>query len=86
MEKSNLIYSETSPADWTFLWFLWIAGITGFWLEVSVAFGASNLVNQFVFLVHTVISMELVLLFAFSKFAHAVYRPLALFFHYKNPA
>ncbi|MEI7500568.1 MAG: 4Fe-4S dicluster domain-containing protein [Bacteroidota bacterium] len=84
LKKVTLIYSETSPADWTFLWFLWIAGITGFWLEVSVAFGADNLFNQFVFLVHTIISMELVLLFAFSKFAHAVYRPIALFYHYRN--
>jgi hypothetical protein len=28
--------------------------------------------------------MELVLLFAFSKFAHAIYRPLALYFYFKN--
>jgi len=27
-------------------------------------------------------AMELLLLFAFSKFAHAVYRPIALFFYY----
>ena len=85
-KKVTKAYSETTAADWTFLWFLWIAGITGFWLEVSVAFGANNLFNQFIFLVHTVISMELVLLFAFSKFAHALYRLLALFFYFKNQA
>jgi hypothetical protein len=28
--------------------------------------------------------MELVLLFAFSKFAHAAYRPLALFFYFRD--
>jgi len=84
LKKVTKIYSETSLADWTFLWFLWIAGITGFWLEISVSFGAGNLVSHLVFVLHTVISMELVLLFAFSKFAHAVYRPLALFFHFRN--
>jgi len=84
LKKVTKIYSETRLADWTFLWFLWIAGITGFWLEVSVAFGTVNIVNHLVFFLHTVISMELVLLFAFSKFAHAVYRPLALFFHFSN--
>jgi ferredoxin len=77
-------YSETRLADWVFLWFLWIAGITGFWLEISVALTMNILVNHVVFLLHTVISMELVLLFAFSKFAHAVYRPLALYFYFRN--
>jgi quinone-modifying oxidoreductase, subunit QmoC len=86
LKKVTKIYAETSLADWTFLWFLWIAGITGFWLEAVVSFGMDNMVNHIVFVLHTVISMELVLLFAFSKFAHAVYRPVALFFHFKNTA
>jgi nitrate reductase gamma subunit len=34
-----------------------------------------------ILLVHVVISMELVVLLPFTKFAHAVYRPLALFIH-----
>lgn len=84
LKKVTQIYSDTRLSDWTFLWFLWIAGISGFWLEVSVFFAANNLLNHFIFLLHTVISMELVLLFAFSKFAHAVYRPVALFFYFKN--
>jgi len=85
LKKITRIYSETKLADWTFLWFLWIAGMTGFWLEISVAVGTGNMLNHLVFFLHTVISMELVLLFSFSKFAHAVYRPVALFFHYRNP-
>jgi nitrate reductase gamma subunit len=40
------------------------------------------LINHLVFVVHIIISMQLVILFAFSKFAHAVYRPLALFAYY----
>ncbi|MCX6245628.1 MAG: 4Fe-4S dicluster domain-containing protein [Bacteroidetes bacterium] len=84
MKKVTKAYSETRLADWMFLWFLWIAGITGFWLEVSVTFSFDHLLNHLVLLVHTIISMELVLLFAFSKFAHAFYRPLALFFYFKN--
>jgi ferredoxin len=84
MKKVTKAYSETRLADWMFLWFLWIAGITGFWLEVSVAFNADHLLNHLVLLIHTIISMELVLLFAFSKFAHAFYRPLALFLYFNN--
>jgi len=84
LAKVTKTYGETTLADWTFLGFLWIAGITGFWLEIAVAFGSNNLLNHGMFLLHTVISMELVLLFAFSKFAHAFYRPLALFFHFRG--
>ena len=84
LKKVTKPYEKTRLADWLFLWFLWIAGITGFWLEISVAFGADLLLNHIIFLIHTIISMELVLLFAFSKFAHAVYRPLALFFYFRD--
>ena len=84
LKKVTKAYSETRLADWMFILFLWIAGITGFWLEVSVALNANYLFNHIVLLIHTIISMELVLLFAFSKFAHAVYRPLALFFYFRE--
>jgi hypothetical protein len=67
--------------------FIWFAGFTGFWLELAVTIHANTPVNQIMFIIHTVISMELVLLLIFSKFAHAVYRPVALFFHYlQNPS
>jgi len=84
LKRVTKAYSETRLADWTFLWFLWIAGITGFWLEISVALNANYLFNHIVLLIHTIVSMELVLLFAFSKFAHAFYRPLALFFYFRK--
>lgn len=83
-KKLTKSYAETRLADWMFLYSLWIAGITGFWLEISVAFRADYLINHIILIIHTVISMELVLLFAFSKFAHAVYRPLALYFYFRN--
>jgi ABC-type multidrug transport system fused ATPase/permease subunit len=84
LNKVTRSYENTYLADWLLLIFLWIAGITGFWLEVAVGIEANILLNQIIFLVHTIISMELVLLFAFSKFAHAMYRPLALFFHFQS--
>ena len=82
--KVTRSYKETKLADWMLLTFLWIAGFTGFWLEVSVGFAAENLFNQIIFLLHTIISMELVLLFAFSKFAHAIYRPIALWYYFNK--
>ena len=80
--KPTRFYAKSSLADWFFLVFIWLAGFTGFWLEAAVTFNADTVTNQVVFVIHTVISMELVLLLIFSKFAHAVYRPVALFLHY----
>jgi ferredoxin len=86
LKKVTVSYARTALADWMFLIFLWLAGFTGFWLEAVVSFGGDNLANHIVFVIHTIISMELVILFVFSKFAHAVYRPLALFFHIRRTA
>ncbi len=83
-KKITRTYQQTTLADQMLLFFLWIAGITGFWLEVAVFIDADTIVNHIVFVIHTIISMELVLLFAFSKFAHAIYRPIALFFYNKS--
>ena len=82
MIRPTHFYARSSLADWFFLVFIWLAGFTGFWLEAAVTFGADSVMNQVMFIIHTVISMELVLLLIFSKFAHAVYRPVALFLHY----
>jgi hypothetical protein len=81
-KKVTMSYLDTRLPDWLFLWSLWIAGATGFWMEVAVTINAVNGINQIVFLIHTIVSMELVLLFVFSKFAHALYRPIALFAYY----
>jgi len=80
--KPTHFYAKSNIADWFFLVFIWLAGFTGFWLEAAVTIHAESLMNQVIFVVHTVVSMELILLLIFSKFAHAVYRPVALFLHY----
>jgi ferredoxin/nitrate reductase gamma subunit len=80
--KSEKNTEHSRFSDWLFIVFLWGLGLTGFWLTVSVYWLDDNLVSQIVLLIHTVMAMELLLLFAFSKFAHMLYRPLALFFHH----
>ncbi len=84
--KPTHFYSKSTLADWFFLAFIWFAGITGLWLEAAVTLNADSLMNQVMFIIHTVISMELILFLIFSKFAHAVYRPVALFMHYLKVA
>jgi hypothetical protein len=73
---------RSSFADWWLLFYLFVLGATGFWLLGAVSFRAAGAFNDFVLLVHAAMAMELVLLMAFTKMAHVMYRPLALFAHY----
>jgi ferredoxin/nitrate reductase gamma subunit len=82
LQKVEKNVARTDPMDWWLLWVLWILGITGFWLEIAVTLRASNLMNDLVLLVHAALAMELILLVTFTKFAHVIYRPIALFAYF----
>ncbi|HJW83231.1 MAG TPA: 4Fe-4S dicluster domain-containing protein [Anaerolineae bacterium] len=70
----------STAADWTFLILLELAGLTGFGLELGLYLPEPPAWGYWMFLFHVALAMELVLLAPFMKFAHAIYRPLALFF------
>ena len=70
----------SATADWTLLALLWITGVTGFGLEMALYLPEPPTWGYWVFLFHVAIAMELVLLAPFMKLAHAVYRPVALFY------
>ncbi|HEX2987192.1 MAG TPA: 4Fe-4S dicluster domain-containing protein [Chloroflexota bacterium] len=65
------------PSDWLFLGLLFMVGLTGFALEAMVYLPRGSALGYGIFLTHVVLAMELLVLFPFSKFAHALYRPLA---------
>jgi heterodisulfide reductase subunit C len=71
---------RSSSADWTLLALVWITGITGFALELALYLPSAPAWGYWVFLFHVAVAMELVVLAPFMKLAHAVYRPVALFF------
>jgi len=71
---------HSTTADWTFLALIWITGVTGFSLELALYLPSAPAWGYWVFLFHVAIAMELVILAPFMKLAHAVYRPVALFF------
>ncbi len=64
-------------SDWMFLGLLFLVGFTGFGLEVMLYLPVSVAVGYGLFLSHVALAMELLVLFPFTKFAHALYRPLA---------
>jgi heterodisulfide reductase subunit C len=71
---------HSTPADWTLLALVWITGVTGFALELALYLPSPPTWGYWVFLFHVAVAMELVILAPFMKLAHAVYRPVALFF------
>ncbi len=71
---------RSTTADWMLLGLLWVTGVTGFALELALYLPDAPWWGYWVFLVHVAVAMELMLLAPFMKLAHAVYRPVALFF------
>lgn len=77
-EERSLRHSTVS--DWLFLVLLWLAGATGFAVELALYLPDAPAWGYAMFLFHVAVAMELVLLVHVTKFAHAIYRPVALFF------
>ncbi len=63
--------------DWVFLWLVFLAGLTGFLLDAFMAAGAA-IPAYITFAAHLVVVFDLIVTAPFTKFAHAGYRPFAL--------
>ena len=81
MRKADNYYAHTLLSDWVFLGFLWLIGVGGFILEIADYAPIGGVWVDVVFIVHVALAMELILLLPFTKFAHIVYRPAALWFN-----
>lgn len=77
MRKADISTEHTYFTDWIFLVLLLLAGLTGFILEAADYAGEPMLVYS-ALVVHLVVVFELLAMAPFSKFAHAFYRPLAI--------
>jgi ferredoxin len=73
--------SHSLLSDWLLLGLLFLTGLTGFLVEIAVYLPTGSTLGYLLFLIHVVLGMEVVILLPFTKFAHAVYRPLALLVH-----
>ena len=76
--KPDKYSSHSLLSDWLFLWLLLFTGITGFIVEITIYLPMGTTWGYIIFLIHVVLGMEIVFLLPFTKFAHAMYRPLAL--------
>ncbi len=76
--KPSLALSTQS--DWVFLVMLWVIGVSGLLTELALYLPGVPAWGYWMFLFHVSAAMELLVLLPFMKFAHAIYRPVALFF------
>jgi nitrate reductase gamma subunit len=81
LQRVTRAASQSSASDWTLLALLWFTGLSGFLVELGLYLPQAPAWGYWVFLFHVSVAMELILLAPFLKFAHALYRPVALFFH-----
>jgi len=79
LRKSDRSSLHSTTSDWTLLSMLWVAGLTGFALELGLYLPQAPAWGYPMFLIHVGVAMALVLLVPFGKFAHVLYRPVALF-------
>ncbi len=81
LRRSNPGVQTSMPSDWLLLALLWVTAISGFLLEIAVYLPGAPAWGYWALLFHVAVAMELMLLLPFTKFAHVLYRPVALFFY-----
>lgn len=81
VRRVNRAAAHSTGSDWLLLVLLWITGFSGFLIEVALYLPPTPAWGYWVFLFHVAVAMELIILMPFTKFAHVLYRPVALFFH-----
>jgi ferredoxin/nitrate reductase gamma subunit len=78
-------FSFSRPSDWIFLVLLCVSGVTGFIIEIALYLPGASQWGYWMFIFHVAVSITLLLLLPFTKFAHAVYRTVALYIHALKP-
>ncbi len=85
LQKRDKATLHSHASDWTFLVLLWLIGLTGFVLEMSVYALFTPMWGYVLLIAHVSLAMTLLALLPVSKFAHVVYRTVALFLYNLRP-
>ncbi len=75
-------YDRTSFSDWFFLLLITATVLTGIATEAIVYLPQPTIAGYTIFLTHIVLAMDLIVLMPLTKFAHVLYRTLALALHH----
>lgn len=79
--RANRAVQHSTFSDWLLLVTLLVVALSGFLLELALYLPHAPAWGYWVLLFHAATAMQLMLLLPFTKFAHVVYRPVALFFN-----
>jgi ferredoxin/nitrate reductase gamma subunit len=85
LRKTDATTAYSTVSDWAFLILLCLTGVSGFMLEIAVYLPTPAPWAYWTLLGHISVAAELLLLLPFTKFAHAIYRTIALYFHALKP-
>jgi nitrate reductase gamma subunit len=85
LRKADDTTSHSSVSDWAFLVLLWLTGVSGFVLEFAIYMPHPAIWAYWTLLGHIAVAGELLLLMPFTKFAHVMYRTIALYLHALKP-
>lgn len=85
LKKADEPSKNSTPSDWIFLILLWLGGLTGFALEIALYLPQPYAWSYWMLLIHLIVVVELLVLLPFSKFAHVVYRTVALYVYALKP-
>jgi hypothetical protein len=77
VRKNEQHVKSSHFTDWVFLILLLLSGSTGLLLTTTL-YTNSNLAAYVLYAFHLVVVFDLIVLAPFTKFAHAIYRPLAI--------
>ena len=77
VRKTEVPMRRTQFTDWVFLVLLFLTGASGFVLEAS-SYGASGALIDAALAAHLIVVFELLIMAPFTKFAHVIYRPFAI--------
>jgi ferredoxin len=77
LRKSEVSTRHTLFTDWVFLVLLLLTGLSGFVLE-AFDYGSMPWLTDTALAAHLVVVFELLILAPFTKFAHTIYRPFAI--------
>jgi quinone-modifying oxidoreductase, subunit QmoC len=85
LERKEEYAAYTHFTDWTFLLLLFAIGVTGFLLDLFVLADV-QLLAYAAYSLHLIVVFDLLMTAPFTKFVHALYRPLALWTLESNSA
>ena len=77
LKKSDTSTKHTLFTDWAFLVLMLLTGVSGFVLE-AFDYGSAPWLTDYALAGHLVVVFELLILAPFTKFAHVIYRPFAI--------